>query len=216
MSRTIPSTTDTALDDPFVIPVKFVAFIFDTAPLYVHTSLGNITVLGHTWMGTGGLGDISPIEETLKDGSPGVKYRFQITNEASGSMFEEITQQDFQGRDSIIYLALRDTVTGALLDDPFEIDRFKCDLPEITWGERQSYVDLIAESEWFDGKRANGSRYSDAYLQSAYAGDTGGRYFAAMKNLKITWGGKKLVTLGGIGGSDSGPGRTEQNRPNYR
>lgn len=217
MSRTIPSNIDADLDDAFVIPVFFVELDFDTDPLYVHTDIGDITVLSHTWQGTGGLGQISQIEENASGDSPGIKLRLQLTDESSGSIFQEITQQDFYQREAIIYFSTRDISTGALSDDPFELWRGKCDVPEIHLGERNSYVDLIVESEWIDGKRSNGALYSDAQLQAEYSGDLGFKYLAAMKNAKIVWGGKKTANLGGTtGGGNTGGGNDTFTNPRFR
>ena len=196
MSRDVPSSTDTALDDRFIIPVWFVEFDFDTAPLYVHTDVGDITVLGKTWIGTGGLGSISPLEETTEQAAPGVKFRLALTDESTGSIFEEITQQNFYQRDAIVYFAARNALTGALIDDPFELHRYKVDVPEITYGGGVSFVDVVAESEFIDGSRRNGQMYSNAQMRSEYPNDEGFKYVAALSQLKVVWGAKKTASLG--------------------
>lgn len=197
MSRTIPAGIDAVLDDAFVIPVFFVHLDFDTDPLYLHTDLGDITTLSQTWTGTGGLGEISAIEETEEPKAPGLKLRLAITSEISGSIFQELTQQDYYQRPVIIYFSTRDTITGALLDTPFEIFRGKADVAEITHGLGSSYVDLVVESEWADGERANGELYSDAQLQSEYSGDLGFEFLPDLVNRRIVWGSDRSVTVGG-------------------
>ncbi len=209
MSRTIPSNTDSSLDDDFIIPIFFIELDFDTDPLYVHTDLGSITVLSKTWLGTGGLGSISPIEETEEVKSPGLKIRMQITDESAGGIFEELTQQDFYQRTAILYFSTRDISTGALKDDPFEMFRGKVDVPELTYGGGESFVELLIESEWADGEIANGEMYSDAQLQSEYSGDLGFEFLTDMVNRKVVWGSNRVVSLGnnGGGGSDGTTGR---------
>lgn len=211
MSRDIPSNVDSALDDDFVIPIFFVELDFDTDPVYVHTDLGNITVLGHTWSGAGGLGEISPIEETEEVKAPGLKLRLAITDESAGSIFQELTQQDFYQREVIIYFSTRNISTGALLDDPFELFRGKADVPEIVHGERDSFAELLVESEWADGERSNGERYSDAQLQSEFSGDLGFAFLADLVNRKVVWGSDRTVSMGAPGGR--GPRPSRQPRP---
>lgn len=217
MSRNIPANVDADLDDAFIIPVFFVHLDFDTQALFVHTDLGDINTLGETWVGTGGLGSISQIEETSRLDAPGIKLRMQITDESAGSLYEELTQQDFYQRPVIIYFSTRDTVTGALTDTPFELFRGKMDVPELTHGETLSFADMVVESEWIDGQRANGELYSDAQLQSEFSGDLGFKYVAAMVNTKIVWGARETINLGGTGnapGGSSTPGFRD--RPGFR
>lgn len=198
MSRTIPSAIDGVLDDAFVIPIFFVELDFDTDPLYVHTDLGSITTLGRTWLGTGGLGEISPIEETEEQKAPGLKLRMAITSEASGSIFQELTQQDYYQRPVVIYFSTRDTITGALEASPFEVFRGKADVAEITHGFGTSYVDLLVESEWADGERANAQIYSDSQLQAEYSGDLGFEFLTHLVNAKVVWGSDRTINIGGI------------------
>lgn len=196
MSRTIPSNVDTSLDDAFTLPVFFVELDFDTDPLYLHTDLGTITTLSHDWLGTGGLGEISPIEETEEPNAPGLKLRLQMTDESAGSIFQELTQQDFYQRPVVVYFSTRNTLTGALLDTPFELFRGKADVPEITHGEGQAFVDLIVESEWVDGEKANNELYSDAQLQAEYSGDLGFEFLPFLVNARIAFGSKRVTNIG--------------------
>lgn len=218
MSRTIPATTDTSLDDDFVIPVFFVQLIFDTVPVYVHTDVGTITDSSVSpeipYLGAGGLGQISPIEETLQDRAGGIKLRLQITDETAGSIFEELTQQDFFQREAVILFATRNTITGALHDDPFELWRGRCDVPEMEHGHTLSFVDLIIENEWADGDRATNELYSDAQLQSEYSGDLGFQFLNDLVHKSVPWVFNDAGTFKGpkpgprkdVGGSFSRPG----------
>lgn len=189
MSRdNIPAAVDTSYDDAFVIPVWFVELDFDTDPLYLHTDLGDITTLSHTWIGTGGLGAISPIEETEEVKAVGLKLRLDMTDEAAGSIFQELTQQDFYQRECIIYTSTRDVSDGSLHGTPYEVFRGYCDVPEITAGHGVAFAELLIESEWSDGEKAFGELYSDAQLRSEYSGDTGFSFLTRLINARIGFG----------------------------
>lgn len=208
MSRDVPAGIDAILDDPFVIPVWFVEFDFDTDPVYVHTDVGDITVLSHTWLGAGPLGSISPIEESTKPGAtPGVKFRLDLTDESAGSIFEElVTPQDFYQRPVIVYLSFRNVVTGALYADPFQVSAKKVDVPELQdGGGGESYVELVAETELFDGRRPNGRLYSHAQNLSQNPGDTAFKFVAIMANTTIRWAGKEIVNFGAGSGAPALP-----------
>lgn len=221
MSRdVIPSNIDAVLDDDFVIPVFFVELDFDTDPIYLHTDLGEITTDGHTWLGTGGLGTISPIEETEELKSVGIKLTLSLTDESSGSIFEELTQQDFYQRPVIIKFSARNTVTGALLDTPFELFRGFADVPEGEHGERQSFVSLLVEEEFASGERSNGRLYSDAQLQKDYPGDLGFEFLTSLVNARILFGSDRIADLGVPNQRGSplgrGNGRRGQQRGRFR
>ncbi len=205
MSRTIPVNVETDLDSRHVIPIFFVQLLFDTDPLYLHTDLGDITDTSVSpeivYTGTGGLGQISPIEETLEERAPGIKLRMQITDETSGSIFQELTQQDFYQRDVVILFSTRNTTTGAVLDDPFEIFRGRADVPEMVHGHGESFVDLVVENEWADGARATNELYSDAQLQSDFPGDLGFEFLADLVNKTVPW----VFNAGGVFKPKPGP-----------
>lgn len=204
--RGFDSGLEATLDDAFVVPVFFVELEFDTDPLYLHTDLGSLTTLGHTWLGTGGLGSISPIEETEEFRAAGLKLRLDITDESSGSIFQELTQQDFYQRPVRVYFSTRDITSGALSGTPTELFRGKADVPELRDGS-ETYVELLVESEWLDGKRRSNRRFSDAQLQADYSGDTGFKFLADLVNRKIVWGRDRTVSVGtGVAGRRAGRG----------
>ena len=200
MSRDVPTAIDLKLDDAFIRPVVFVELDFDTDPVYLHTDLGEIPTLGETWSGVGGLGGISAVEET-SDKVPAVKLRLDITDESAGSIFQELTQQDFYQRECIIYMSLRDTVLGDLVDSPFELWRGKCDIPEFHDGI-EKYVELLVESEWASGRLSNGKLYSDAQQQQDFTGDLFFEFLNDLVNKRITWGDNRPAEFGG--GYDAG------------
>lgn len=197
MSRDLPAPIDAVLDDPFVLPVYLAEFQFDTDPLYVHTDIGDITVLGQTWLGTGELGRISQVEESEEPTAPGIKFRLGTTQEGAGTLLEELTNQDFYQRPIIVYISFRDTITGALVNDPIPLWRGRADVPEFEEGIPLSFVNLTAENEWIDGKKAPGQLYTDAQLQSEFPGDIGFRYVAAMANTSIVWGARRTISFSG-------------------
>lgn len=205
MSRDVPAGIDADLDSYFIIPVFFVALEFDTDPLYLHTDVGEITTLGQTWLGTGGLGSISEIEETTEAAAPGLKLRLEIATEGAGSIFEELTAQDFYQREARLYFSTKDTITGLLTDDPMEIQRYKMDVPEIVYGPETAFVDLIVESEFIEGEKTNGEMYSKAQLREEHPSDEGFDYIALLAQTKIVWGGKKTARLGGPGQGGGAP-----------
>lgn len=204
MSRTIPAGIDADLDDRFIRPVWFVALDFDTDPLYVHSDIGNISVLSQTWLGVGGLGSISPIEEEAGFSAPGLSLRFDATDDSAGSIFEELTAQNFQQRGCVVYWTLRDVSTGVLAADPFVVYRGKCDTATAQDGDGTSFVELSVEHEFLDFKRSANLWFSKAAaVNGAYSADTAFDYIAIMKNVSISWGGKLTARLGGSATVDS-------------
>lgn len=196
MSRTIPAAVDTSLDDRYMIPVFFAELDLDTSPAYLHTDVGDITVLSKTWLGTGGLGSISAVEETRESVAPGVKLRLQITDEAAGSIFDDFDSQDFYQRPLALYFSTRNAVTGALLADPFEYWRGRIDVAEMVHGDGAAFVEVLGESEFASGKQASGKLFSDVQLQDDFAGDLGAEFLSDMVNRRIIWGLDRIVNIG--------------------
>ena len=188
MARTVPAAIDSTLDDRFIIPVFFLHFDFDTNPLYAHTDIGSITTLSQTWLGTLGIASISAVEENDDlSRAPGLKLRLSITDESAGSLFEELTQQDWYQREVIMYFTTRNTATGALNNDPFEISRWRLDVVDLQSGHGEAFVEAVCESVWVDQKSTNNDMYTDVTLQGEFSGDLGFQYMAEIVNQPVRW-----------------------------
>lgn len=189
MSRSLPANTSSALDDAFLVPVVFVELLFDSAPLRLHTDLGSIvttdTSPNKTWLGAGDLGAVGPIEET--EGAEPFSVELTLSG-LDSTVLDEARNQDYQDRPVVIYVGVRDSVTGALVDNPTEIFYGQIDQMVITAGRQFSSVTVRAESEQTLWQRPAVIFYDAATLQDAYAGETFFNFLEELQNLQLRWG----------------------------
>lgn len=195
MSRTADSSILAALDDAEIHPVFLVDLGFDDAHLYVHTDLGDISYGGHTYLGVGALGNVKSIEE--RDDNTPSAVTLQLSGIDTTILNEALTQQ-YYDRPAVIYLALRNIVTGAIISTPFEVFSGRMDLMKITSGGPTSTVEISVESELIEWNRSLNRYFSDTELQRLYPGDLGFKYLSSMANLRVTVGNKTLVGVSAL------------------
>ena len=189
MSRNLPASTAAALSDAFIIPVIFAEMLFDDAPLRVHSDLGTIistdTSPEKTWLGAGGLVNISSIEET-EGGEP---HAIDLTlSGIDSTVLNEARNENYQERPCLLYFGVRNYLTGALLDNPAQIFYGFMDQMIIRSGRETSSVTLRVESEQSRWQRAPLKFYDTATLQADYAGDTFFNFLEDLLNKQLRWG----------------------------
>lgn len=181
--RDLDAAVIAALDDPFVKPVYFAQIQFDDATLYLHDDLGSIDFDSNTYLGVGAFGSVSGIEER-EDGSPvGVTLTLSAIDQG---ILDEVLTEDYFGRIAIVYIALRDVTTGALLADPTEVVYGTIDTMTINQSGGNSSIEVVVASELELWDRPLNRLFSDAENQRLYPGKLGARYMADMVNRKIT------------------------------
>ncbi len=194
MTRSLTAANEAILDDAFIIPVLFVNLDFDSDPLFVHTDLGTITTTtpAGTWTGLADLGTIGTIQESVKPSPYKVDLVLSVVDESAGSIYNEALNQNHYQRDGTIYLGFRNAVTGAMVADPDELFHGRIDDMRVTHGgataDAPSFVTVTLESELADFKRSSGKVYSNAQLQSEFAGDTFFRHVERFVYRRVPWG----------------------------
>jgi hypothetical protein len=190
--RSLDPSIVSVLDDPFVMPVTFVKLQFDDVPLFVHTDVGDITIAGNTYTGTGDLGSIEGIEDR-EDASPsGITLRLSGINT---NLLNEALLQNYFDRPVQVLFGMRDVTTGGMISTPFEIFAGKMDQMRVITGGQSSQIEVTAESEMIDFDKSLNRYFSDTELQRVYTGDLAFRYLADMVNARITTGNKLLTSF---------------------
>lgn len=182
--RTIDAAVDAILDDPYVIPVGFVHLGLDSGDLYLHTDLGEITTTtpSATWQGTGDLGGIGVIEESLRPAN------YQVTLVLSGidsTLLTAALTENYFERECAIYWGFRNITTGVMHADPDEVYRGEMDQMQILDDPNQSIIQLTVISEEATWDQVPGPYYTDAELQRNYSGDDALKYLPKIQNLAL-------------------------------
>lgn len=183
---------DGNLNDAALIPVIFADLGFDSAHLYVHTDLGTITTGGHDWLGVGSFASISGIEET-DDGTP-TGMSLTLSGIDTTILTAALTEA-YMDRPVVIYLAVRDMVTGAI-SSLHQLASMKMDSMVINAGNETARISLNTESEWINFDKSLMRYLSDSNEQLNYPGALGLIYLDDMINAKITIGSKQTLTFG--------------------
>lgn len=201
MNRDLGATTLSHITDPYVIPVYLVELHYDAGTVYYHDDVGTIAYGGHNFVGVGTFGSIDPIEETEKLEATTVKLRLSGID---ATTIDQATLRNFYGRTAIVYWALRNTLTGALYNDPEvqfygRIDQMTC---QYTADEATIEVELISEAQ--DWARVNGEMYSDSQLQKEHPGDLLFQYVDQITDVSIHWVKAQTVRFGtGLSGGNA-------------
>jgi len=191
-TRDITTVVENALDDDVVYPFFAVELIFDSGPLRLWTGVGEATIDGDTYVGTGNLLNISSIEETTELAVRGA------TITLSGVPSEVISlalQSAYQGRVCNIYFGMVDGNTYSNLTQIFSGYMDEMNIEETS---ETSTIELKVENKLIDLERARTRRYTSAYQKSVYPGDLGLDFVESLQDKKVVWG--RGGDSGGSGG----------------
>ena len=181
-TRDITTVVENALDDDVVYPFFAIELIFDSGPLRLWTGVGEATIDGDTYVGTGNLLSISSIEETTELAVRGA------TITLSGVPSEVISlalQSAYQGRVCNIYFGMVDGNTYSNLTQIFSGYMDEMNIEETP---ETSTIEVKVENKLIDLERQRVRRYSSAYQKSIYPGDLGLDFVESLQDKKVVWG----------------------------
>jgi hypothetical protein len=196
--RAFPTALETALSSD-TVSLAFLLFIdWPGDPLYTWSGVGTISWNGETWIGSGSLGHIDKIADSLVKNDLGVELTLDYLND---DLRNEVVTTDPRGADASIYLALMaadGTVTEAYEICPDFVDEVEI----LDAGDKgaikvrlASELSRLAQPLWY--------QLSDVHQKELFPGDKGCE-FAARMDEQILWGRKG--TLVRSGGGRPGPG----------
>ena len=183
-TRDISSAVINNLEDDVVYPFFAIELLFDSGPLRLWTGVGEATIDGDTYVGTGDLLSVSSIEETTELAVKGA------TITLSGVPSEVIAlalQSPYQGRVCNIYFGV---VDGNTYNNLTQIFSGYMDEMNIEETPETSSIELKVENKLIDLERARTRRYTSAYQKSVYPGDLGLDFVEDLQDKKVVWGRK--------------------------
>lgn len=181
-TRDITTVVENALNDAVVHPFFAIELIFDSGPLRLWTGVGEATIDGNTYTGTGNLLSVSSIEETTELAVRGA------TITLSGIPSEVISlalQTAYQGRVCNIYFGM---VDGNSYSNLTQIFSGYMDEMNISEDAETSSIELKVENKLIDLERSRTRRYTSAYQKSVYPGDLGFDFVEDLQDKKVVWG----------------------------
>lgn len=184
MSRDLTSGMATAVAADVTSPILLVEALFDSGPVRVWSGVGTLTWAGLSWIGTGSLLSISPVEETQELRATGATFTL---SGIPSDMLSLALAEPYQGRPVRMLFGLLDQ-TGVVIGDPVQIFGGRCDVMTIDEGAETASIEVTAESRLLDLERPRERRYTPEDQALTYPGDKGLDYVASIQEADITWG----------------------------
>ena len=207
MSRELPATLAQAVESPTVDIFFAVELFFDTSTLRFLSGLGEITLEGETYVGSGQMIQISSVDESLEISAKGATLT--LSGLPSDLLSLEI-QEPYQGRKCKIYFGIKDnksqfltqeggdyilSETGSFIDISTseesvmaEIFSGYLDQMNIDEGPDVSTISVYVESRLIDLKRPRIRRYTSESQKSRFPNDRGFDFVEDLQMKKFTWG----------------------------
>lgn len=183
-TRDLTTVLSNALDDEVIKPFFAVQFDFDSGPLRVWTGVGEATIDGATYTGTGNLLAISSVEETAEMAVRGATLT--MTGIPS-SLLSLALQEPYQGRVCTIYFGVIDGSTYSSLTQLFVGYMDEMNIDE---GADFATIEMKVENKLIDLERARVRRFSSGYQKTKYPGDRGLDFVEDLQDKEIVWGRK--------------------------
>ncbi len=208
MSRTLTAGVTAEVQKAEVRAEAIAHFAFDSGSLRFWTGVGDLEWNGDTYIGTGNLGGISPVEES------GAVKTSDLSFTLSGlpaSLISVALGEHYQGRLCELWVGFFDT-SGVLIDDPVPTFAGRMDTMTVVDNGDTASITVVATNRLKDLDRPNHARfYTDQDQQEEFPGDLGFQFVPEMQDAVIIWGkGIMEPAVGGAvatqGGGPPGPG----------
>lgn len=183
MSRSLTTNMQSMATAKSVKPFMLFAGYFDSGTVYTWSGYGSLSWNGHTWLGTGTLLTVAPVQETEEVRATGTSFNLSGIPSA---MISLALTENYQGRKCEMYLGAFDDA-GAIIDDPCLIFSGRMDVMQIDPSQTNTSITLSAENRLIDLERPRSRRYTNEDQQADYSGDTGMAFVAGLQDATINW-----------------------------
>lgn len=178
MTRGVDTDTGTALNSSYFIAANFVKMDFPAGALRLWTGVGTVTFLSESYVGTGNLGQISEIEETMDLRAAGISLSLSgIPSE----LLSKVLQENIRNRSIKVWFAVLDSELEIEGDEILVFDGTMDTLSIDDQGE-SSVIQVTAESRMIDLGRPRTQVYTDEFQRTIDATDNSLEYLADLAN----------------------------------
>jgi hypothetical protein len=184
MSRTLAANTATQFAAAKVNPCVLVEIDYASGTSRLHSGVGNLTFNGNTYTGTGTLGAIADLEETVDESANGCT----LTLSAASAVIALCLTEDVRGRPVRVWIGALTSETGTLVADP---GLFFSGLVESMPHEddgTNGRVTVKCVDETGDQERPLERRLTNEFQQQLHPGDLGLEYVTDLPNQQFSWG----------------------------
>ena len=164
---------------PHVARAWFLKLEFPNNTLYLHNGVGNVEVMGQTWLGVtdpvgGRLVDLGQVEEPTTGSAAAVNIVLTGVNKDFIRWVHD-NAANIEGQPATIYWAAFDGETQKIIIEPKALfPRGIVSAPSIKWaGVGQRTISLVIENIWSAFNFAPGGKWNGADQRRRYSGDLG-------------------------------------------
>jgi len=179
MSRTIDIGLLAALTGNSVEPYYAVELFFDSSTLRFWTGLGDRTIGGDTYIGTGSLLNIAAAEEV---GDLSAKGMVLTLTGLDSSIISLALQEPYQRRLAKVYLGEKSATPVVEIFSGF------MDTMQISDEPETATVVLTIESKLVELERSRNWRYTDESHKARYSGDSFFSFVQNIQDQQVAWG----------------------------
>lgn len=183
MSRGLTTAAAAAVAAETVPRTVAVELDFAGGFVRINGSPADITIDGHTFVGVGGLGAISTVEESSELRS------YDLTVQLSGVPADSVAlalTETYQGRAGTVWEVPLDPTTGLPVADPIVIFRGRMDTLDVNLGPSAT-VSVTLQNRLADWERPNNSRYTDEDQKRLFSFDRGLELVPSTVEKQIVW-----------------------------
>lgn len=173
-----------------VRPVLFIFADFPSGAVRIWTGIGPITFQGNTYTSAGGVISIEPLTETADTAAKGMVVH---VNALQLSYVQKLTNDSYQGRKAVIFLAFWNEAEDTLYTSPGPWWEGFMDTDNGSYDGVSANLSISCEHDLVDILRKREWQYTDADQQALFADessvvDTGLTRIPKIQDLTIPWG----------------------------
>lgn len=186
MSRYMHSETLAQLDNSVIRPRIAVRAMFDT-PFYIWTGSKDL-YYQTVWHSDGGSLSFDGFEENSDLGATGISMSLALsTQNVSSDVLDRLVNDDYQGKEIEVYLALTDEFDNVHGDFISMFDG-NVDLMTVVDDGEVARITMSAESSLLKLQKVNTMLFTDQEQRARFSSDTGLKYVSAIQEKKSIWG----------------------------
>lgn len=181
--RNLASGVLAELAKPNIQVEIFVELFLDAGTVRLWSGLGNLTIDGNTYTGTGALGGITQIEEDAGDvRATGVAMTL---SGIPSSQLGLVLNNPLQGRPAIVHAGFFNAQWQFI--SLVRLIRGRIDTCEIDIAGDTCTITVRAENHLIDLERPRVRRYTDEDQRNLYPDDRGLEFVASIQNKELIW-----------------------------
>lgn len=181
--RTLDAAISTAVVQPTVRGIYYVALYFDTGIAAWHSGFGDKTFNGVTYKGAGELSNISVVKEETGLKAAGMSVGVAGIKQEIVAL---LIGQPYINRKAYVYFMPLDEMDIQVCDEPYLLFKGTMDSISGNLGANAMFS-VTLKSRFADWQRPRKVLYTDVQQQQIHHGDLGMEFIAQISQKKIIW-----------------------------